>query len=31
MTNDACDIHHLQLFDVHYLTEASCDIAASSV
>ena len=31
MTNYACHIHHLQLFDANYLTKASCEIAALSV
>ena len=31
MTNYACHIHHLQRFDAHYLTKASCEIAASSL
>ena len=31
MTNYACHIHHLQWFDAHYLTKASCKIAASSL
>ena len=31
MTNYACHIHHLQWFDAHYLTKASCEIAALSV
>ena len=29
MTNYAFHIHHLQWFDAHYITEASCEIAAS--
>ena len=31
MTNYAWDIHNLQWFDAHYLTKASCEIAALSV
>ena len=31
MTNYACHIHNLQWLDAHYLNEASCEIAASSL
>ena len=31
MTNYACHIYDLQLFDAHYLTKASCESAASSL
>ena len=31
MPNYSCNKHHLQLFDVHYLNKASCQIAASSL
>ena len=29
MNNYACHKHHLQRFDAHYLTKASCEIEAS--
>ena len=31
MPNYACQKHHLQCFDAHYLTEASCEISAWSL
>ena len=31
MPNYSCHKHHLQWFDAHYLTKASCEIAASSL
>ena len=31
MTNYACHKHHIQWFDGHYITEASCEIEASSL